>query len=78
MIVQFFTLNVHILTCMYLKKLSKFHLNHFQDGEICDMSDTVDRIVAASRLPLSIVIVGVGGANFKNMVSSRTLHVLLL
>ncbi|KAL5473574.1 hypothetical protein EMCRGX_G028070 [Ephydatia muelleri] len=37
------------------------------DGEISDMADTVDRIVAASKLPLSIVIVGVGGANFKNM-----------
>ena len=67
---QFLNLNLHIHTCMFLKRLSKFHLNHFQDGEICDMSDTVDRIVAASRLPLSIVIVGVGGANFKNMVSS--------
>ncbi|KAL5473582.1 hypothetical protein EMCRGX_G028082 [Ephydatia muelleri] len=37
------------------------------DGEISDMSETVDRIVAASTLPLSIVIVGVGGANFTNM-----------
>ena len=44
----------------------------FQDGEISDMANTVDRIVAASKLPLSIVIVGVGGANFKNMVSTRT------
>ena len=38
------------------------------------MADTVDRIVAASRLPLSIVIVGVGGAEFKNMVSVRHIH----
>eukprot|EP00731_Ephydatia_muelleri_P028931 Em0020g575a len=37
------------------------------DGEITDMANTVDRIVAASKLPLSIVIVGVGGADFKNM-----------
>ena len=35
------------------------------------MANTVDRIVAASKLPLSIVIVGVGGADFKNMVSTR-------
>ena len=41
----------------------------FQDGEITDMDTTVDTIVAASKLPMSIVIVGVGGANFKNMVS---------
>ena len=40
---------------------------------ITDMANTVDRIVAASKLPLSIVIVGVGGADFKNMVSTRTL-----
>ena len=40
---------------------------------ITDMANTVDRIVAASKLPLSIVIVEVGGADFKNMVSTRTL-----
>ena len=40
-----------------------------QDGVISDMNRTVDRIVAASNLPLSIVIVGVGGADFSNMVS---------
>ena len=34
------------------------------------MAQTVDRVVAASRLPLSIVIVGVGGADFKNMVKT--------
>lgn len=33
------------------------------------MANTVDRIVDASHLPLSIVIVGVGGADFTNMVS---------
>lgn len=41
-----------------------------QDGVITDMANTVDRIVDASNLPLSIVIVGVGGADFTNMVSS--------
>ena len=40
-----------------------------QDGVISDMQRTIDRIVGASRLPLSIVIVGVGGAEFANMVS---------
>ena len=33
------------------------------------MANTVDRIVDASNLPLSIVIVGVGSADFTNMVS---------
>ncbi len=37
------------------------------------MSRTVDRIVAASTLPLSIVIVGVGNADFSNMV-----HVMIV
>ena len=38
------------------------------DGMICDMNDTIDLIVEASNLPLSIVIVGIGNANFANMV----------
>ena len=36
------------------------------------MDSTVDTIVAASRLPMSIVIVGVGEAKFQNMVSLGT------
>ena len=32
----------------------------------------------ASRLPLSIVIVGVGGADFKNMVSNYNWYVMNL
>ena len=34
------------------------------DGEINDMSQTIDAIVLASRQPLSIIIVGVGSADF--------------
>ena len=41
------------------------------------MQRTVDRIVGASKLPLSIVIVGVGGADFTNMVSSLSLSLSL-
>ena len=38
------------------------------DGEICDMEETTDAIVeAANDLPVSIVITGIGYANFKNM-----------
>ncbi|KAJ3280419.1 hypothetical protein HK104_000671 [Borealophlyctis nickersoniae] len=37
------------------------------DGEITDMDSTIRAIVAASPLPLSIVIVGVGDADFSNM-----------
>ncbi|RVE72643.1 hypothetical protein OJAV_G00039330 [Oryzias javanicus] len=37
------------------------------DGEITDFDQTKDAIVRASRLPLSIIIVGVGPADFKAM-----------
>jgi len=37
------------------------------DGEITDFEDTVDQIVVGSDLPLSIIIVGVGNANFDKM-----------
>jgi len=37
------------------------------DGEIHDMEDTINSLVLASELPLSVLIVGVGGENFKNM-----------
>ncbi|XP_062326853.1 copine-3-like isoform X1 [Osmerus eperlanus] len=37
------------------------------DGEITDLDQTRDAIVAASRLPMSIIIIGVGEADFKAM-----------
>ena len=37
------------------------------DGIITDMEETIDCIVEASKLPLSIVIVGIGEADFENM-----------
>ena len=37
------------------------------DGAISDMEDTKRAIIEASRLPMSIIIVGVGGANFDAM-----------
>jgi len=37
------------------------------DGVINDMQRTCDAIVDATKLPLSIIIVGVGNANFDNM-----------
>lgn len=38
------------------------------DGEIHDMPATKDLIVECSNYPLSIIIIGVGGADFRNMV----------
>lgn len=37
------------------------------DGEIHDMKQTINSVIAASTLPLSIIIVGVGNAQFDNM-----------
>ncbi|MQM17258.1 hypothetical protein Taro_050228, partial [Colocasia esculenta] len=37
------------------------------DGVITDLQETMDSLVKASDLPLSILIVGVGGADFKEM-----------
>ena len=37
------------------------------DGCIHDMRETIDQIVDASKLPLSIIIIGIGDANFDNM-----------
>ncbi len=37
------------------------------DGVIEDMDQTINEIVRATNLPLAIVIVGVGRADFKNM-----------
>lgn len=37
------------------------------DGEIHDMDRTIDLIIQAAQLPLSIIIVGVGNADFSNM-----------
>ena len=37
------------------------------DGAINDMQQTIDTIVQATEMPLSIIIVGVGSANFADM-----------
>lgn len=37
------------------------------DGEITDMANTKRAIIAASKLPMSIIIVGVGNARFDAM-----------
>lgn len=46
---------------------SYFVLLLLTDGVLSDMSDTIDALVRASRLPLSVIIVGVGQADFSDM-----------
>ncbi|CAD8052802.1 unnamed protein product [Paramecium sonneborni] len=37
------------------------------DGQTNDMQASIDDIIASSHLPLSVIIIGIGDANFKNM-----------
>ena len=46
---------------------AEIYLISFQDGVVTDLQETKDALVKASDLPLSILIVGVGGADFKEM-----------
>ena len=39
------------------------------DGQINDMTQTIDILVEASKLPLSVIIIGIGKADFSNMVT---------
>ncbi|CAH9075844.1 unnamed protein product [Cuscuta epithymum] len=49
------------------KERKYFVLLIITDGVITDLEETKDAIINASDLPLSILIVGVGGADFKEM-----------
>ena len=47
----------------------KYHiLLILTDGKIDDIDDTIDQLVEASFLPLSVIIVGIGKGDFSNMV----------
>ena len=37
------------------------------DGELTDMKDTMLALIRASSLPMSVIIVGVGNADFAGM-----------
>ncbi|KAG0464042.1 hypothetical protein HPP92_020111 [Vanilla planifolia] len=58
------TITRHSLTN---NKQKYFVLLIITDGVITDLQETKDALVQASDLPLSILIVGVGGADFKEM-----------
>ncbi|KAM9404570.1 copine-4 isoform 2-T2 [Salvelinus alpinus] len=52
---------------MHTKEAMYFILLILTDGVITDMADTREAIVQASHLPMSIIIVGVGSADFSDM-----------
>ena len=49
------------------------------DGQINDMTHTSDALVEASHLPLSVIIIGIGSADFTNMtiLGNRKLYLIL-
>jgi len=56
--------------CKEIKKKKKDQyvvLLILTDGEISDMNETIEEIIKGSELPLSLIIVGVGGSGFSNM-----------
>ena len=58
-------LSVYFLCLTLLQQY--FILLMLTDGAISDMQNTKLAIIAASKLPMSIIIVGVGGADFDAM-----------
>ena len=44
-----------------------FILLMLTDGELTDMTETKRALIHASRLPMSVIIVGVGNADFAGM-----------
>ena len=62
-----------MITLQYTCRVPFVQQNYFillilTDGEITDMAETKDAIIKASHLPMSIIIVGVGGCSFQMMV----------
>ena len=58
-------------TLDYLKETKDLPMYHIllilTDGMIHDMPETTDLIVECANYPLSIIIVGIGNADFSNM-----------
>ena len=51
------------------KNINKYHiLMILTDGKIDDIDNTIDELVASSFLPLSVIIIGIGNADFSSMV----------
>ncbi|CAN6247891.1 unnamed protein product [Urochloa humidicola] len=48
------------------------------DGVVTDFQETVTAIIKASDFPMSIIVIGVGGTNFKGMRLLSRFHVNVL
>ncbi|RWS28392.1 copine-8-like isoform X2 [Leptotrombidium deliense] len=59
--------NTALIASQYQTGSNYFVLLIITDGIICDMPQTIRAIISASSLPLSIIIVGVGNADFSAM-----------
>jgi hypothetical protein len=57
----------------YMKSNIQLQMYHIllilTDGAIHDMKETKDLIVECSKYPLSVIIVGIGNADFSNMIA---------
>ena len=61
-------INDHVSHLEVSQQKQKYHiLVILTDGAISDMNQTTMQIIRGSELPLSIIIVGVGNANFSSM-----------
>ena len=48
------------------------------DGKIDDMNETQEMLIEAAKLPMSVIIVGVGSADFGKMVTLGNIIVYLI
>ena len=57
-----------VMSKIDIGNISEYHiLLILTDGVIDDLQETIDILIEASRLPLSVIIIGIGNADFKEM-----------
>ena len=57
-----------VMSKIDIGNISEYHiLLILTDGVIDDLQETIDILIEASRLPLSVIIIGIGNADFKKM-----------
>ena len=57
-----------VISKIDIGNISEYHiLLILTDGVIDDLQETIDILIEASRLPLSVIIIGIGNADFKEM-----------